>query len=181
MTPIKALKSGAALMMQTPTDDAAWVAKYQAATEQLKTKEATAKAGLSAQEVARFGDAAREPEPVEAAPGYTRLDVPVVGGLEPGSTTRILVTVEAGKAETSICDAGRADVEKIKEVVEALPDAGKEKEQPELQPEREEPRPQPQQDQLEEQAVEAEWGWPCHLPTCRRWCRQTGGQSRPKG
>jgi hypothetical protein len=63
MTPIKALKSGAALMMQTPADDAAWVAKYQAATERLKTKEAAANAGASAQEVARVGDAAREPEP----------------------------------------------------------------------------------------------------------------------
>jgi hypothetical protein len=71
---------------------------------------------------------------------------------------RILVTVEASKAETSVCDAGRADVEKIKEVVEAPPDARKEEEQPELQPEREEPRPQPQQDQPEEQVAEAEWG-----------------------
>jgi hypothetical protein len=34
-TPIKALKSGAALMMRTPADDAAWVARYQAATERL--------------------------------------------------------------------------------------------------------------------------------------------------
>jgi hypothetical protein len=52
----------------------------------------------------------------------------------------------------------RADVEKTKEVVEALPDAGKEAEQPELQPEREEPRPQPQQDQPKEQSVKVEQG-----------------------
>jgi hypothetical protein len=81
MTPVKALKSGATLMMRMPADDAAWVAKYQAATERLKTKEAAAKAGASAQEVAGVGDAAREPEPVEAAPSSARLDVPGVGGL----------------------------------------------------------------------------------------------------
>jgi hypothetical protein len=88
MTPVKVLKFGAALIMRTPADDAAWVAKYQAATEWLKMKEAAAKVGASAQEVARVGDAVREPEPVEAAPGSARLDVPGVGGLEPGSTTR---------------------------------------------------------------------------------------------
>jgi hypothetical protein len=143
MTPVKALKSGAALMMRMPADDTAWVAKYEAATEWLKTKEAVAKAGASAQEVARVGDAAQEPEPVKAAPGCARLDVPGIGGLEPGSTTRTLETVEAGKAETSIRDARRADVEKIKEMVEAPPDVGKEEVQPKLQPERAEPRPQP--------------------------------------
>jgi hypothetical protein len=141
MTPVKALKSGAALMMRTPADDAAWVAKYQATMERLKTKEAATKAGASTQEVARVGDAAREPEPVEAALGYANLDMPGIGGLEPGSTTRTLETIKAGKAETSIRDARRMDVEKIKEVVEALPDAGKEEEQPELQLEWEEPRP----------------------------------------
>jgi hypothetical protein len=67
--------------------------------------------------------------------------VPGIGGPEPGSTTRTLETVEAGKAKTSVRDARRADVEKIKEVVEAPPDAGKEEEHPELQLEREEPRP----------------------------------------
>jgi hypothetical protein len=113
MTPIKALKSSAALMMRMPVDDATWVAKYQAAMERLKTKEASAKAGASAQEVARVGDAAQEPEPVETALGYARLDVPGIGGPEPGSTTRTLETVEAGKAETSVRDARRADVEKI--------------------------------------------------------------------
>jgi hypothetical protein len=139
MTLVKALKSGATLMMQTPADDATWVAKYQASTKRLKMKEAATKAGASAQEVARVGDAAREPESVEAAPGCARLDVPGIGGPEPGLTTRTLETIEAGKAETSIRDARRLDVEKIKEVVEAPPDAGKEEEQPELQPEREKP------------------------------------------
>jgi hypothetical protein len=47
MSPVKALKSGAALIMWTPADNAAWVAKYQATTERLKTKEAAAKAGAS--------------------------------------------------------------------------------------------------------------------------------------
>jgi hypothetical protein len=36
------------------------------------------------------------------------------------------VTVEAAEVETSIHDTGRADVEKSREVVEALPEAGKE-------------------------------------------------------
>jgi hypothetical protein len=93
---------------------------------------------------------------------------------------RTLATVEAGKAKTSVHDAGRTDVEKTKEVVEAPPDAGKEAEQPELQPEREEPRPQPQQDQPEEQAARLNGGWSCHCPTCRWWHQQMRGQSCPK-
>jgi hypothetical protein len=40
-------------------------------------------------------------------------------------------TVEAAEARTSVCDVGRADVEKLKEVVEALPEAGQEAVQPE--------------------------------------------------
>jgi hypothetical protein len=75
-------------MMQMPTDDAAWVTRYHAATERLKMKEAAAKVGASAQEVAELGDATREPEPVEATPGGARLDVPDVGGPKPGSTAR---------------------------------------------------------------------------------------------
>jgi hypothetical protein len=47
MTHVKALKAGASLMMQTPADDAAWVAKCHASTERLKAKEAVAKAGAS--------------------------------------------------------------------------------------------------------------------------------------
>jgi hypothetical protein len=125
-------------MMQTLADDAAWVARYQAATERLKTKEAAAKAGASAQENAGVGDATREPEPVEAAPGGARLDVPSVGGPEPRSTTRTQATIEAVEAEASIHDAGRADVEESREVVEASLDAGKEAEQPEPQSTREE-------------------------------------------
>jgi hypothetical protein len=144
MTPVKALKFGAALIMQTPTDDAVWVAKYQATMERLKMKEVAAKAGASAQEVAGVGDAAREPEPIKADPGGARLDVPGVGGPEPGLTTRTQATVEAGEVKTSVRDTGRADVEKSREVVEAPPDTGKEAKQLELQPEWEEPWPQPQ-------------------------------------
>jgi hypothetical protein len=33
MTPAKALKAGATLMMWTPADDAAWIARYQTAME----------------------------------------------------------------------------------------------------------------------------------------------------
>jgi hypothetical protein len=54
-------------------------------------------------------------------------------------------TVEATKAETSVRDAGWADVEESREVVESPPDAGKEAAQPESQPAWEEL--QPQQDQ----------------------------------
>jgi hypothetical protein len=106
LTPVKALKSGAALMMRTPTDDVTWVARYQAAMERLRTREATAKAGVSTQEVAGPGDATREPEPVEAVPGGGRLEVPGVGGSEPGSIAMTQVTVEAAKAETFVRDAG---------------------------------------------------------------------------
>jgi hypothetical protein len=136
-------------------------------TERLRTREAAAKAGASAQEVAGPGDAAREPEPVEAIPGGARLEVPDAGGSEPRSTAMTQATVEATKAETSVRDTGRVDVEKSREVVEASPEAGEEAAQPESQPAREEP--QPQQDRPTEQAVEAERGWPCHRPTYRRW------------
>jgi hypothetical protein len=155
MTPVKALKSGAALMMRTLADDVAWVAKCQATMERLKVKEVAAKAGASAQEVTRVGDAAWEPELVEAALGGTRLDGSSIGGPEPGSTARTLETVEVGKAETSVRDARQADVEKIKEVVEALPDAGKE-EEPRPQPQQDERSLEPQLDQPEGQVVEPE-------------------------
>jgi hypothetical protein len=39
MTPAKALKAGATLMMWTPADDATWIARYQTAMERLKAKE----------------------------------------------------------------------------------------------------------------------------------------------
>jgi hypothetical protein len=48
-------------------------------------------------------------------------------------------TVEAAEAETSVHDVGRADVEKSREVVEALPEAGQEVAQSESQLAREEP------------------------------------------
>jgi hypothetical protein len=113
-------------MMQTPADDAAWVARYQAATERLRTREAATKAGVSAQEVTDPGDATWEPEPVEAVPGGARLEVLNISRSEPGSTVTTHATIEAAEAETSIRDAGRADVEKSREVVEAPPEAGKE-------------------------------------------------------
>jgi hypothetical protein len=52
---------------------------------------------------------------------------------------------------------GQADVEESREVVEALPEAGREAAQPELQLAQEEP----QQNE----------GWLCHRPSCR-WRRQ---------
>jgi hypothetical protein len=128
-------------MMRTPADDAAWVARYQAATERLRTMEAAAKAGVSGQEVNDLGDAMRETEPVEVVPGGARLEVSGVGGSEPGSTVMTEATVEAVEAKTSVRDAGRADVKKSREVVEAPPEAGKEAAQPESQPVQEEPQP----------------------------------------
>jgi hypothetical protein len=110
--------------------------------EQLRTKEATAKVGASAQEVTELGGATRDPEPVEAAPGGARLNAPSVGGSEPGSTAVTQATVEAAQAETFVCDAGRVD-EESREVVEAPSDAGEVVAQPELQPAREGMQPQP--------------------------------------
>jgi hypothetical protein len=140
LTPVKTFKSGTTLMMWTPINNAAWVARYQAAMERLRTREAAAKARVSTQEVTGLGDAMRGTEPVEAVPGGARLEVPGVGGSELGSTATTQMTVEAAEAKTSIRDAGRADAEELREVVEAPP--GKEVAQPESQPVRVEPQPQ---------------------------------------
>jgi hypothetical protein len=121
-------------MRRTPADDAAWVARYQATTEQLRTREDVAKARASAQEVTGPGDAAREPEPVESVLGGARLKVPGAGRSKPGSTAMTQATVEAAKTETSVRDAGRAEVEKSREVVEAPPEAVQEVVQLESQP-----------------------------------------------
>jgi hypothetical protein len=104
-------------------------------------KEAIVKAGASAQEGAGAGDAAQQPEQVEAAPSVSRLDRSGGDGQEPGSTMRTLETVEACEAATSARDAGQAVVEETRSVVETPQDAGKEEEElPELQAEWEEPQ-----------------------------------------
>jgi hypothetical protein len=54
-------------MMRTPADNAAWVARCQATTEQLKAKEAAVKAGTSTLEGDEAGDTTQEPGRVEAA------------------------------------------------------------------------------------------------------------------
>jgi hypothetical protein len=144
MTPTKALKVGATLMMWKPTNDAAWVAQCQAATERLKVKEAAVKVGMSAQEGAEAGDAAREPGRVEAAPGATRLDGSGRGGHGPGFTERTPEAVEAGKAETSARIVGQAGVGKTKEVVETPQDGGKELEGQQQQ-QQQQPWQEPQQ------------------------------------
>jgi hypothetical protein len=95
-------------------------------------------------------------------PGDVGLEVLGAGRSEAGSIATTQATIEAVDAETSIHDAGRADVEKAKEVVEALPKAGQEAVQPESQPVRGEP--QPQQDRPTEPAVEAEQGAVVPLP-----------------
>jgi hypothetical protein len=79
-TPVKVLKSGVALMMWTPINDAAWVMRCQAAMERFRLREVAAKAGASAQEVAGLGDATRGLEPAEVVPGDARLEVPGAGG-----------------------------------------------------------------------------------------------------
>jgi hypothetical protein len=73
-------------MMQTTADDAAWIAKYQPIVERLRLREAAAKAGASAQEVAGSGVVVQESGPAEALPGVAGLEVPGASGLEPGST-----------------------------------------------------------------------------------------------
>jgi hypothetical protein len=93
-------------------------------------REAAAKAGASTQEVAGPGDAPWGPEPAEAVLGDARLEVPGAGGSELGSIAMTQATVEAAEAKTSVCDAGRADVEKLREVAEASPEVGREAAQP---------------------------------------------------
>jgi hypothetical protein len=103
---MKALRSGAALMIQPPPAATAWVARYQATAERLRLREAAAKAGASAQEVTGSGPAARESGPAEAVPGDAGLEVPGAGWSESGSTAMTQATVEAAEARTSVRDAG---------------------------------------------------------------------------
>jgi hypothetical protein len=149
LTPVKALRSGAVVIMRTAADDAAWVAKYQAAAERLKLREAATQMGASAQEVTGSGSVVRGSGPAEAVPGDVGLEVPGTGGSEPGSTTMTQATVEA-EGDTFVRDTGRVDAEKSKEVVEVPPEAGQEVAQSE--------EPQPQQDRPMKPVVEAEWG-----------------------
>jgi hypothetical protein len=88
--------------------------------------------------------------PAEAVLGDAGLKVPGTGGSEPGSTATTQATVEAAEANTSVRNAGWADAEKLKEVVEAPLEAGQEAMQPE--------EPQPRQDRPMEPAVEVERG-----------------------
>jgi hypothetical protein len=100
-------------------------------TEQLRLREAAAQAEASTQEVTGSDATARGSRPVEAVPGGAGLEVPGAGGSEPGSTVMTQATIEAIEAKASVRDAGRVDAEKLKEVVEALPEVGKEAVQPE--------------------------------------------------
>jgi hypothetical protein len=118
--------------------------------ERLRLREAAAQAGASTQEVTGSDPTTRGSGPVEAVPGDTVLEVPGTGVSEPGSTAMTRATVEAAEAATSVRDAGRADVERVKEVVEAPLEAGQEAAQPE--------EPQLQQDRPTEPVVEAERG-----------------------
>jgi hypothetical protein len=115
--------------------------------EQLKAKEVIVKATACTEGGAGLGDAAQQPESVEAAPGATKLDRSGGDGQEPGSTTRTLEAIEAGEAATSTRDAGHTDVEQTRNVVETPWDAGKEEEPSELWSEREEPQQQQRQEE----------------------------------
>jgi hypothetical protein len=127
-------------MMQTATDAAAWVANYQAMVERLKLREAAAQTWAGTLEVTGSDPAVRGSGPAKAVPGDAGLEVPGAGGSKTRSTPMTQATVEAAEAKTSIRDAGQADAEKLKEVVEAPPEAGQEATQPESQPAREEPQ-----------------------------------------
>jgi hypothetical protein len=140
MTPAKALKASAALMMQTPANDATWIARYQAATERLKAKESTIQAGARAKEDIRAEDSTQQSELVESSLGTTGLGRFRGDGQEPGSTTRTLETIKGGDAATSTHDAGLADVEETREVMETPRDAGREEELLELWMKWEEPQ-----------------------------------------
>jgi hypothetical protein len=113
-------------MMRTAGDDDAWVAKCQAATERLKQQEVATQAGASAREVTSADLAVRGSGPAEAVLGDAGLEMPGTGGSEPGSTVTTQATIEAAEADTSVRDVGRADAERLKEVVEAPPEAGRE-------------------------------------------------------
>jgi hypothetical protein len=108
---MKALRSGVVVIMRTAADDAAWVAKCQAATERLRLREAAAQAGVTAQAVTGSNPTARGLGPVKAVLGDAGLEVPGTGGSEPRWTVTTQATIEAAEATTSVCDAGRVDVE----------------------------------------------------------------------
>jgi hypothetical protein len=118
MMPAKALKAGAALRMRMLADNAAWIARYQAATERLKAKESAVQAGASAEEDVEAGDATQQYESVEAAPGATELGRSRGDGQELGSTLRTLEIIETEEATTSARDAGQADAEDTRNVGE---------------------------------------------------------------
>jgi hypothetical protein len=107
LTPFKALRSGAALMMRTVADAAAWVAKCQAAMERLRLREAAAKVGASTQEVTGSGVATRGSGSAEVVSGNTGLEVPGAGGSEPGSIAMTQATIELLRPKHPSATRGR--------------------------------------------------------------------------
>jgi hypothetical protein len=143
--------------MQTPADDDAWLARYQAVTEQLKVKESIAQAGASAEADVGAGGAAQRFESIEVAPDATRLGRSGGEGRKPGSPMRTLEAVEAMKAATSAHDVGQADVGETRNAGELPRGAGKEGEVlPGPRAEREELPQQPPQQQQEERLLESQ-------------------------
>jgi hypothetical protein len=121
--------------MRTPAYDAAWIARYRAATERLKSTGSSVQAGGSVEGAVRAGEVARWPKLVEAAPGASRLGQSGGNGRELGPATRIPEAVEAREVATSARDVGQADVVETRNVEETPQDAGQEKELWELQKE----------------------------------------------
>jgi hypothetical protein len=72
LTPAKALKASTTLRMRTPADDAAWLARYRAAMERLKSTGSFVQASESIGEAVGAKEAARRPKLVEAALGASR-------------------------------------------------------------------------------------------------------------
>jgi hypothetical protein len=144
LTPVKALKARIALRMRTSTDDAAWIARYQAAMERLKSTGSSIQGDASVEEAVGAGEATRRPELVEAAPSASELGRFGGNGREQGLTVGTLEAIEAIEAATSARDARQADVVETRNVEETPRDAGQEEELSEPQEEREQPRWQPQ-------------------------------------
>jgi hypothetical protein len=120
--------------------------------------------GAGAQEVTGSDPATWGSGPVEeVVPSGAGLEVPGTGGSEPGSTATTQATVEAAKAKTSIRNAGRADVEKTKEVVEAPPEARQEAAS----------RRSRSRSRTGQGSRRSRWkgGRSRHRPSSRRWCR----------
>jgi hypothetical protein len=128
LTPAKVLKASTALKMRTPADDAAWLARYRATTERLKSTGSSVQAGGSVGEAVGAWEAARWPKLVEATLGASGLGQSRGDSHEAGPATRISEAVEAREVATSARDTGQVDVVEIRNMEETPQDMGQEEE-----------------------------------------------------